>query len=515
MRSDISITAIILIAALSLSAVGSPISASDEMIEPGSWVYPALRSLELAGLVTLPPDMPWSRSEVEFFIDRIMQSMKDGAPDLTSRQEFLLGRLRSEFQGKGKRPSEREDRPLWTMREGGRFAVFDLSAGAYFRKLEKRYRGEVDGVARPEINVDLGMGMDLGVSYRLKIEPELDDNLGRLKPSEREKSFRGLTSEYERGWLSISRGRWRIAAGRDYLHWGSGREESLILSRSAGSLDMIDASVSLGRFRLSALHAVLDSASRRRLAGHRLTMRLPADIQVGVSETVLYTGRGFDFSYMLPIGSYYANQYNENDDDNILWSIDWKIPLMKGLLLYGELLIDDFQYEERETAPDRLGFNLTAESLIRPGGIDVELLAGYTYIDIFTYAHKDSLLTRYVSGSGDREMSSLLGSPLGPDSDRWNFRITTAVLPRLTVHFGADIIRRGEGNDLREWDRAEDPRPPFPSGEVARIKKYYAGALFDMGRGSSISAGGGVTRSSTDQSEEDKEFAYIGFILDF
>ena len=265
------------------------------------------------------------------------------------------------------------------------------------------------------------------------------------------------------------------------------------------------------------MHVILEPERPRRLAGHRLRMRLPGGAWLGVSETVVYTNRDLDCSYLFPAGSYYANQYNENDDDNILVGVDWKIPLNRGLILYGELLIDDFQYEDREEVPDRIGFNITAEGRYSRCGREIELMAGYTYIDIFTYAHKDDLLTRYVMGNGDQNLNLLIGSPLGPDSDRWSVKAGIPVHPRVVISSGFEYVRRGEGNDLREWDRIEDPDPAFPSGDVTREKNLYIGAVCDLGKGSFISAGGGarMVNAPGPDDDEDTGFAWFELLLDF
>ncbi len=352
-------------------------------------------------------------------------------------------------------------------------------------------------------------------TYRLKIEPERDSFVGRRRSSPREKSFRGVTSEYERGYISLSR-RWgSVKIGRDYLNWGNGREEGLLMSMTAGSIDQIYAKIRMNRFTLCAMHAMLDAKIPRRLAGHRLTVRLPEGIYLGVGETVLYTRRGFDFAYLLPVGAYYANQYNEKDDDNILWSIDWKIPIMGHSILYGELLIDDFQYERDEPAPDRLGFNITGETLFEVGGRDVELLAGYTSVDIFTYAHKDSLLTRYVTGDGDASRNTLLGSAIGPDSDIWIVRASVPVHRRALIALSWRMTRRGESNDLREWNRVEDPDPDFPSGALSIEREYILDGSIDLGKGSFLYARGGAVSRTGPSGKDDDLFVYLGLLMDF
>ncbi len=515
MRSVTLAKYVVFMAAFPLLLFSSDIRASDETVDMESWIYPAFMTLELAGLVDLPARMPWTRSEAEFFLYKALQALEDGEVVLTGRQEFLLDRLKGEFHGKGSRPAVREDGPLWCMREGARFAAFDLSAGVSARKTAYRDRGELAAVAVPEFMADLGRGLTLVASYRARLEPELDANRSGEKPSPREKSFRGMTSEYLRGYMSVTGNRWVLLAGRDYLHWGPGREEGLVMSRTAGSIDQFSAGVRMGRFRLGTVHAVLDPDGPRRLAGHRLEISLPGRIRLGVSESVVYTGRSFDFSYLVPVGSYYANQYNERDDDNILWGVDWKIPLHKGFLVRGEVLVDDFQYEDRGTAPDRLAFDIGCEALVAALGHDVEISAGYTYVDIFTYAHKDSLLTRYVTGNGDPLINTIIGSPLGPDSDRWNLRVSTAITPRLIAEIRLALTRRGEGNDFREWDRIEDPDPVFPSGEVVTAREFRLGGSFDLGKGSAVFGGAGISRLSEPGTDGDGSFAYLGMVLDF
>ena len=109
----------------------------------------------------------------------------------------------------------------------------------------------------------------------------------------------------------------------------------------------------MGRFRLSTIHTILDPQIPRFLAGHRLTVRLPRGIYIGVGETVLYTGRDFDLVYLLPVTSYYVTQFNERDNDNVLLSLDWKIPLRRGFIVYGEFLVDIHLPASPSATPDK------------------------------------------------------------------------------------------------------------------------------------------------------------------
>jgi len=514
MRPRIPIPAALLTAAALLVMIPRPAASSDETIPPRSWIYPALRSFELLGLVELAPASPYTRSEAEEYVDRIMQSIGAADPGLTPRQQFLLGRLRAELQGMSGTPSQREDGPLWMMREGRRFFTIDVEAGGGPVRQAVYDDVELNGILIPTLLLDMGGSVTLETSYILKMGPERDGGCtgrgcGRVR------SWRGLTSEYERGYVAFSGTRWRFQLGRDYVQWGPHGPAGLLVSSSARSIDHLAFDLSMGRFTLRTFQASLDPYVPRKLAGHRLEVRLPAGIKAGVSETVLYAGRDLDWAYLMPFGAFYANQYNEKEDDNILWSLDLKVPVTRGLILSGELLIDDFQYESDPPAPDKLGWTVRADGLVMPFGHDLEMSASYTRIDLYTYSHKDSLLTTYVTGGGDKIADTFIGDPLGPDADRWMLRVSTPLHPRALLSLEGVLVRRGEGSDVRQWEWGNDPDPPFPSGEVTDEAVYSATLNVDLGRGSFVEASGGVVSEKGAGGDDDEGFGSLVFVWDF
>jgi hypothetical protein len=494
-----------------------PLYASNETISPDCWIYPALRTFELLGMVHLRPTIPYTRSEVECYLDKILYNLENKPECISERQSYLLEKLKREFQDKANRPEERENTPVFYLKEGRRFVAMDMSAAMAFLKEIDEEKGEVNGIFQPNVIVDLGDNITLETGYFLRMAPEKGSNVRNMKPSPRVTSFRGVTSEYRLGYLNYSGELLNVKLGRDYIHWGNNGNEGLLFSRTAGSIDQLSFDFSISRFKLSGIHAILDSELPRRLAAHRLTIRLPHGIYVGIGEVVVYVNRSFDFTYLMPVSSFYANKFNEEEDDNILWGIDFKLPIRKRVLIYGEILIDDFQYEDDPPAPHKVGLNITSQAIFQVGEMDMELSAGYTYLDIFTYSHKDSALTCYVVGKGDPKVDALLGSPLGPDADRWDFQLLTSVHPRVQIRMGGSYTRRGEGNELRDWDRVEDPDPPFPSGDVSKETVFVLGGDVDLGGGSMVSAAGGlryISHSDADMDERE-EFAYLQVTLDF
>ena len=57
-------------------------------------------------------------------------------------------------------------------------------------------------------------------------------------------------------------------------------------------------------------------------------------VTLGLSETVIHRDRLLDPVYVLPFSGFYANQFAERGDDNVLWTIDMKYPVAFALSVY-------------------------------------------------------------------------------------------------------------------------------------------------------------------------------------
>ncbi len=223
----------------------------------------------------------------------------------------------------------------------------------------------------------------------------------------------------------------------------------------------------------------------------------------------------------MPLSILYVNQANERtNDDNVLYSIDAKIPIARGLLLAAELLVDDIQYERGDDAgPDRLAYSVRLEGRRLLAGRELGLAGRYTRVDIYTYEHsrtRSGANTSYVAGDGNYALDPLLGSSIGPDSDRWEASIFCGLTERLDVELSASFLRRGEGSDFEAWEEGKDRNPPFPSGAVEKESRFSAVASFDLGGGSGISATFGVRSIDGGRSSVDRRdcFGNLEIILD-
>jgi len=175
---------------------------------------------------------------------------------------------------------------------------------------------------------------------------------------------------------------------------------------------------------------------------------------------VLY-GRtsGMDWAYLNPFLPYYWEQYNTTrKDDNIYMGADFIWWPFGATRVFGELLIDDFQIDfvsELQQIGFDLGISRLGFWMLERLKVDLQ----YTLVKNYVYGQR-------VPHNIFTNNGVIIGSSLGPDSDRLRYAATYALSTDITVSLGGVYRRRGEG---RVTDRQNIPLPrhqKFPSGIV-------------------------------------------------
>ena len=466
-----------------------------ERIPLDSWSYGAIERFEALGCCTLPEDRPFTRDEFIRIVEEIdrcfgMRGGRDaGDPYVSSRDDdrntYEWLRLRREYSnpnGEQDDPSKRYDRALyWLDDEDGDIALeADFDLRGFSERAPFGDDVEFYAASAPTVKIHLGDRVTYDVRYQLLFGPEHGDRADDRKPSRRTRSFDGLTALFDRSYALATWKHVDVIAGRDYVDWGpSGTVDGLITPGQRYSIDQLGARLRFGAFRMDAFQGQLWGDPERWMAGHRLEGTFGRTV-VGLNETVVYNSRGLDMLYMLPLAWFYANQFNErNNDDNVIWSVDAKTNFIDGVTLYGSVLIDDFQVERKEGYPDKLGFDAGFRWVPnRPLGLSIR--GHYRRVDIYTYSHVDSL-SMYVTGAGDLAGGDvLLGGAPGPDADTW--RLEAELFPRAQWAVSAGIFgtRIGEGRDVRGFVPGDEKNPPFPSGVVDQTTGFDLGARYEL-----------------------------------
>jgi len=213
---------------------------------------------------------------------------------------------------------------------------------------------------------------------------------------------------------------------------------------------------------------------QRTLIGHRLEWST-SKIGMYFAEIAYCPSEGYlpNPKYLNPFFLYFLFQFNDAQlnsgigvDANIIWDLGAFVKF-KNVRTYGELLIDDFQYEEVPTKePPQIGFLV---------GIDYKnsnfaITAEYTRIWAWTYLHENPW-ERYET------LGYPLGHPYGPDFDELFFRIKKNFGKQfLTLNWEISYRRKGEPNMETEWPVAPQgdwnefpPGSDFLWGTIERV----------------------------------------------
>ncbi|MFH1700197.1 MAG: capsule assembly Wzi family protein [Candidatus Zixiibacteriota bacterium] len=300
------------------------------------------------------------------------------------------------------------------------------------------------------------------------------------------KKYRGMAGNLETAVLSFENQNVIAIFGRTRLFWGPQRI-NLLLSSTAEPLDLLLAGYHRGRINFQFLFARLDGShpdsidmvrlpertfeDNRYMAGHRLDIRLHKRLRFGLFETILYGGEGRppELYYLNPLQFFHSAQLNENADDNTIIGGDFIFLPGKGMSLYGQLLIDDFQIDDKsqgDQEPDEIGIMGGLFRAGQTGTFNPDIKVEYVRITNRTYHQRDPK-NRYLF------RNKLLGHPLGPDADSISIKIRFWPSSDFFAEIEAAYRRRGEGSIFKPWDEpwleAEgDYSEPFPTGVVEK-----------------------------------------------
>lgn len=275
-----------------------------------------------------------------------------------------------------------------------------------------------------------------------------------------------LTSPSARNDRAVIGAGWRwgdVRLGREDRRWGTGRQGTLFLGENPFPLDGISArfdtrflagSSLLAQLRRgTGIQAPVGSAPDTLppltggdswLAAHRIELRPPGPVRLGIYEAVAWSGRGVDLGYANPVAFLLAVSQDlfdraaaagdANIDDKKVIGFDFAAEIAP-VSLYGELLINRIVTLDANQGPDsdattwaQLGGLRWANPLGLTGAdLDLE----YAHLDPEVYFHKDRDPGRALLSEGE-----LLGHWLGPNTDSFHARLGMPVGAR----FGAVAV---------------------------------------------------------------------------
>lgn len=189
--------------------------------------------------------------------------------------------------------------------------------------------------------------------------------------------YRGYAGYAEQAYLTV---RWKRISGwigRNWLRWGPGRSGTLLLSDYSRPYTAAYLNFSFKPFHYSWIVGELDRRQEiisRYFSAHRLGIRLHRNLQIALSELLVYAGenRSWELRLMNPVSFWQTEQNSGVVDGNGIFSlaIYWK-PTGKFSLGY-QFLVDDYQIERKkpeDLEPAEIG-GMATVAWVEPVGLE-------------------------------------------------------------------------------------------------------------------------------------------------
>lgn len=317
-----------------------------------------------------------------------------------------------------------------------------------------------------------------------------DDRMGMVNSThEKQLVYEDLT-----GGILLSYKPIHFFLGRDRIRWGPGRYGNLMFSGESMSFSQGRLTLKLGdllRFTsltgsLSPWPELRDSIyvsnagwTRRTrpnkfLAAHRAEISLFNRLVIGLNESVVYGEKELNLNYLNPMTVYFTEEHENGDEDNALMGFDFWWKVRRSFSVWGELLLDDFQFGKlgKSYYSNKTGLLLGAAHASQIRGALLETGMEYAKLRPYTYSH-------FYQVNSYKHWNAPLGLQMQPNSDRttlWaDLRVNSSMRFGAEFHYlrhganlvdGDSLITNVGGDYDIGWIQYSDPNAPFLAGEL-------------------------------------------------
>jgi hypothetical protein len=152
-------------------------------------------------------------------------------------------------------------------------------------------------------------------------------------------------------YLKVATNHFEIAYGKFSNQWGAGATGSLVLSDYATSYNQLLLRLKIWKLKYTSIFAELIDyelqtnlsipQNKKYFAAHRLDIQFHPNLNLGLYESIITAGRGFDIGYLNPIMFYRSMEHYYGSPDNAAIGADFNWRMVPSLSLYGQIFIDD------------------------------------------------------------------------------------------------------------------------------------------------------------------------------
>ncbi len=250
------------------------------------------------------------------------------------------------------------------------------------------------------------------------------------------------------------------------LQFGYGRQflgngyRSLLLSDFANNYLFLRLNWELGRFHYQNLYAELardpkpavsgNPVVKKYMATHHLSFNVTENLNFGLFETVVFSRNDhFELHYLLPVILFRTVEQALGSPDNVMIGFDGHWNFLRRFQLYGQLLFDEFVFnelflEKRGWWANKVGGQLGVKYIDVLGIDHLDLQVEHNILRPYTYSHEDK-------SANYTHYNQPLAHPLGA-----NFRETALIarykpVKRLQLQARLLLAEFGEDADSTNW----------------------------------------------------------------
>lgn len=239
-----------------------------------------------------------------------------------------------------------------------------------------------------------------------------------------------------------------VQLGREDITLGYGYGSKLVLSGDHPALDFIKFNFDYGVIHISSFHgSTLGPFSFNRaerytkyFAFNKLKVVIPELFDIGIGESIVYSGRGLELGYLSPVNFYKFVEMSIQDRDNGNIYFDIQTKFIKNLELQGTFFLDEnilSNLQDLELYTNKTAYQVGGFWYEALGIPDMSLILEYTRIRPFMYTHFD-VQNNYSSHGVN------LGHRIGPNADELLTRAAYNFNEYIRLTFEHRLIRRGE-----------------------------------------------------------------------
>jgi len=183
---------------------------------------------------------------------------------------------------------------------------------------------------------------------------------------------------------------------------------------------------------------------KKYMATHYLSFDITKKLNIGIFETVVFSRNNhFEFQYLNPLILYRTVEGYIGSPDNVLLGTNGKWNLFNRFQLYGQLVLDEFQFSEliqerRGWWGNKLGIQAGLKYIDLFGIDHLDLRLEYNTVRPYTYTHRDSTAS-YT------HQNQPLAHPIGANFKEIILGLRYQPLKRLTLN--ARLINSTFGED--------------------------------------------------------------------